>query len=272
MALAILQWRKSLGGGPGRSRARLYLLALALTVAVGIAAELIQALGFGEASAGDVARDALGATAFLLVAVALDREPILGTVRVPRAIAFLLAGLSLALALVPLTSTAIAYLGRDAAFPRLCGFDAAWEGKFVAVHEADLEKTRPPEGWGHEASNRAGRVVFRAETCPRLSMNEPHPDWRGHERLVFDSFSELPEPVTLYLRIHDRHHNDNFRDRFNRALIIQPGPNRISILLRDVQTAPRGREMDMSRIRGLVLFADRPRKGFVLYFDDFRLE
>jgi hypothetical protein len=175
-------------------------------------------------------------------------------------------------AFVSLTATAIAYLGRDAAYPRICGFEAAWEGKFVSAHEADLEKTQPPEGWGRKPSDRVGHVVFRPGAYPGLSIGEPHPDWRGFEVLVFDVYSELPEPVELVLRIHDRDHNDNYWDRFNRTLVIHPGASRISIPLRDVQTAPRGREMDMSRICGLVLFADHPREPFDLCFDDFRLE
>jgi hypothetical protein len=184
----------------------------------------------------------------------------------------LVAALLLALAFIPLITTAAAYLGRDAAFPRICGFEAAWETKFVSAKEADLEKTRPPEGWGREPADRVGRLVFWPGTYPGLSIGEVHPDWRGFERLVFDVYSKRPEPVKLVLRIHDRGHNNDYWDRFNRALIIQPGASRISIPLRDVQTAPRGRLMDMSRIRGLVVFADHPREALVLYFDDFRLE
>jgi hypothetical protein len=272
VALAILRWRRSLCGRPGGPRLRFYLQALALTIAAGVAAELIQAPGPGDTSAGDVARDALGATAFLLVALAFDREPIHGRTRVPRETALLLAVLLLALALVPLAATSIAYLGRNAAFPRICGFDAAWERKFVSAHEADLERTPAPEGWGRKPSDRVGRVVFRPGMYPGLRIGEPHPDWRGFERLVFDVYSELPEPVALDLRIDDHRHNEDYWDRFNRTLILQPGASCISIPLRNVQTAPRGREMDMSHVRGLALFANHPGEAFVIYFDEFRLE
>jgi len=272
VALAFLRWRESRGVRPDGSRLRLYLPALALTLAAGIVAELIQALGPGETSAGDVARDALGATAFLLVAHAFDRAPLHAGVRAPRSLALLLAALVLAVAFVPLAVTSIAYLGRDAAFPRICGFDAAWERKFVSVHDAELERISPPTAWEPRPSGRVGRVTFRPAIYPGLRIAEPHPDWRGFERLVFDIYSEQPEPIVLELRIDDRHHDESYRDRCNRTLTIAPGANHFSIALRDVQTAPQGREMDMARIRSLVFFAHHPREGFGLYFDGFRLE
>jgi len=257
VALAFLALLRRRGSGPGRSGIRPYLQSLALTVAAGILAECIQALG---------------ATAFLLAASAFDHSVMHGRIRLPRRAALLMAVLLLLPAFIRLAESAVAMVQRDAAFPRFCDFDNSWERKFVLAQEADLERTRPPEGWGRHAGDRVGCLVFHEGTYPGLSIQTVHPDWTGYHVLVFDTYSQLPGPTQLVLSIHDIGHNSAYHDRFNRELTIVPGANHISIPLRDMQTAPQGREMDMSRICGLVIFADHPTEAFVLYFDAFHLE
>ena len=85
-------------------------------------------------------------------------------------------------------------------------------------------------------------------------------------------FSESAAPLDLVLRIHDIHHDNEYGDRFNRVLVIRPGPNRISIPLAEVRSAPRGRPMDMTHIRNITLFAARPSEAFAVYIDGIELE
>jgi hypothetical protein len=269
MILRFLQTDGACGNGPC---VRVYGLALALTIGAGVMTELIQSVGFGDASAGDVARDAAGATAFLLIAAAFDPRLVRGGLQSSRAIMILGAAVLLTLAFIPLTKMAVAHFRRDAAFPMICGFDAPWEATFVSAQEAEMEARQPPEGWGRNPSDRVARLAFRRGSHPGLTIRKPHPNWTGFQRLVFEVFSELAKPVTLVLRIHDIGHDNDYWDRFNRNLIIEPGANRISIPLREVETAPRGRKMDLSRICGMVLFADHPQEPFVLYLDAFHLE
>jgi len=56
------------------------------------------------------------------------------------------------------------------------------------------------------------------------------------------------------------------------SIQVEPGTNEIVVLLAEVQAGPKAREMDMARIRNLVLFAVRPTKAFSVYIDSFRLE
>jgi len=272
VALAIWQVLRHRAGGPKGSPVLGYLLALALTVAAGAIAEYLQFLGAGDADIHDVARDALGAGAFLLAASAFDHG--LAPTRSPafRPLALLGAAVLLGAAFVPLTGTVIALVRRDLAFPTICDFDGSWQTKFVGAKEGTLERTSPPAGWAPAPAGRVGRVGFAIGTYPGLAIGTLHPNWLGYKTLVFDGYSELPQPVKLVFSIHDIGHEQDYHDRFNRELTIQPGANHISIPLQDIRMAPRGRQMDLSRMCGLVLFADHPSEAFVLYVDGFHLE
>jgi hypothetical protein len=64
-------------------------------------------------------------------------------------------------------------------------------------------------------------------------------------------------PLTLTVRVHDRAHDNRASDRFNRTFTI-PGATRqtVSFALADIERAPLGRTLDLSRVAGLILFGD----------------
>lgn len=272
VALAVLTLLRGRFGGVGRSPVRPYLAALGLTVAAGVLAEGIQALGIGDPELGDVVRDALGASAFLLAAAAYDRGWERRGRRPPRRGPLIAAVLILLPAFFPLAATEVAVLQRDREFPDLCDFDRSWSTRFFLLQEADLERTPPPEGWRPAPPGRVARLRFHPGTYPGISLRNVHQNWTGYHALGFDVYSELPAPVALHLSVYDIHHKWIYHDQFNRELSIAPGVNRISIPLRDVQAGPRDRNMDLSRMYGLVLHASHPDRAFDLYLDGFRLE
>ena len=81
-----------------------------------------------------------------------------------------------------------------------------------------------------------------------------------------------PQPVDVYVRIHDVHHEGEATDRFSRRLTLMPGANPIAISLKDVKFAPETRAMNMRRVRSVMLFANAPEQAIELYLGDFRLE
>jgi hypothetical protein len=76
----------------------------------------------------------------------------------------------------------------------------------------------------------------------------------------------------MTLRIHDRWHTQEYRDRYNREFVIPPGVNQIRVPVGQIAGAPAGRRMDLAAIDGVGMFVVRPESNFVLYFDNFRLE
>ena len=58
--------------------------------------------------------------------------------------------------------------------------------------------------------------------------------------------------------MHDRAHNFQFRDRFNRDFTLRAHERlEIAIPITEIEHAPAGRLMDLSQIAGVVVFRDR---------------
>jgi hypothetical protein len=249
----------------GARRPSLYIAVFLMTAAVGLFTEIVQALAGGDAEFEDIGRDIAGAASFLAIAATCDRRHAFRGASgrwIIRAGSLLLAGITV----IPVALLGRAYLARNAAFPTILDFRAGWSRQLLKLSDADITLNPPdPSGW-------SARITFHPAVFPGLTLEEPYPDWTRYNRLSFTIFSRLAEPVRIVLRIDDIHHNNNHGDRFNRNLEIIPGVNHISIPLSDIRRAPRKRQMDMTHIYRLLLFANRPASSFSLDFDTFRLE
>ena len=114
-------------------------------------------------------------------------------------------------------------------------------------------------------------VCFPAH-YPGIRLEELYPDWRGSSHFRVEVYSGLPVARSLIIRIDDSHHNHEYADRFNQAVLISPGLNHIHILMDKIRHAPLGRELDLGAIKSVGLFAIRPPEEFSLYLDNIRLE
>lgn len=180
--------------------------------------------------------------------------------------------LMLGATILPVAGWAYAYRDRELRFPELLGFSSYWEMKFVKTSGSDVDVVPPPAGWKKSAGDRVGRVVFHTKKYPSIRINEPYPDWHGYSHFQLDIFSELPTSQSMAIRIDDIHHNNEYTDRFNKAITIAPGLNHIQIPIDAIRQAPVGREMDLNTMKAVLLFAVNPPEEFTLYVDSIRLE
>ena len=274
--LAALLMRRPLATWrPAWTGSRLSWAAFAATLVVGGATELLQLLQpTRAASVGDLLRDAAGAGAFLVLRTAWrERE----TARGPRTAPHLpgaRAALGVALlgaVAAPLLLVMAQNAGRNRAFPTLFRLDGSWwERPLVSADNAEFVPALA--GRGNAPTSRLARLSLRPGQYPGLVLDEPYPDWRGCERLTFTVVSELDAPLTLTIRINDAAHDHRYSDRFNRRLTIEPGETRIEVPLDEVRRAPRDREMDMRRIRLIVLYAYRLDRPVTLRLGPVRVE
>jgi hypothetical protein len=69
-------------------------------------------------------------------------------------------------------------------------------------------------------------------------------------------------PSTVTVRVHDRLHNLAHDDRYNRTFELPARSSQtLRIPLEEIRLAPQGRQMDMTAIRGIIVFqsaADEP--------------
>jgi hypothetical protein len=75
------------------------------------------------------------------------------------------------------------------------------------------------------------------------------------------------------IRVHDRQHNLAHDDRYSQAFELPPrSAQALRIPLDHIRLAPRGRQMDMTAIRGLILYQDAPNRLPDFSVSEIRLE
>ncbi|MDH3284669.1 MAG: VanZ family protein [Acidobacteriota bacterium] len=248
----------------------LYTIAFAVTAFIAAFMELIQVIGSRSASLHDWLRDLAGAAAGLILYASLGhRAPgaaraVIWTTRLV-AVAVMLSGL------IPVVRLSHAYIRRDAAFPVLGAFEAPWESTFWRAQEGALDLVAPPPGWPREEGARVARVRLEPGRYPGVRLREPYENWEAYDTLELSLYSPDPEPFTLSLRIHDASHTNAQDDRYNTRFEIGPGSHTLRIALDDVRRAPEGRELDLCRVAGLIIFVARLQEPRTLYLDDVRL-
>jgi len=256
---------------------RTWWTAFVVTLVVGAATECLQVFQANrEASIEDFLRDIAGAGALLLLVAAVPwGAPGAGPIRTRRGrlSAAAVAMVLLVAAGAHLAMTAALYAARDRAFPTLFALDGSWwERRLVEPSGSTLTPaSMVPRGLAATGELLA-RLDLEPGTYPGIAFDEPYPDWRGYRRLVFAVVSDLDRPLSLVVRVHDAAHDQRTADRFNRSLVIHPGINRVAIPIDEIRMAPDRREMDLRRIRGVILFAYRLVEPTHVYLGALRLE
>lgn len=200
-----------------------------LSVAAGIilyaaATELLQAVVERHPSVSDFRNDLLGAAVAMLLH--WRRDAAAAWARTCLASAAVVLG---AVATQPLAWTLAAYAHRTLRTPVLWKADSRLFGRFST--------------WEH------GRQ-------PALTVHEPVRDWRGWNHLEVQIENPQPVEQPVVLRIHDLHHDQRYRDRYNERFVLAPGSRAtLRIPLERIRSAPQGRDLDMAAIRGIIVFS-----------------
>jgi VanZ family protein len=225
----------------------------------------------------DMAQDGLGAVTGILLLIAMDRpkatrpwQIALRKAAVPLCILLMLIGLW------PLIACLNDYWQRNRVFPSLITFEQRWHETFL-WQDAGTRVSAPPEalpvGWPTDRKSTLAEIrIAPSDAYPGVGVAEPFPDWHAYRYLTFDLYNLEADPLTLMLRVHDFEHNQDQYDRFHRLLTVEPGWQHFRIALRDVQTGPRDRLMNMHSIDGVKLFAIKPRKPIRFLWGNLQLE
>ncbi|BCR05977.1 hypothetical protein DESUT3_30460 [Desulfuromonas versatilis] len=154
-------------------------------------------------------------------------------------------------------------------FPVLADFETPFEsGRMWGNSRYRVELGTTAHGRG------ALRVELNTDRYSGVYLKHFPGDWRGFEQLGLEVFNPGKEPLELHFRIHDRAHLGNrsrYSDRFNTRFILQPGWNPIRVSLAEVRRAPRDRELDLSQVQGVGLFAAKLEQPVVIFLDHLRL-
>jgi VanZ family protein len=252
-AIALL-FLTLLQGEPPR-RFGSYALAFVLTVSCGAGTEVAQAFVARDPSILDVLRDALGASTALAGFATLVPGADARGRGAWRTLGAMLACVGFIVVVTPLSICLAAYANRDLRFPTLLEACSPLDRYFLSGGHAEFVPSGGPR------TSRCGSVL-RVElgTVPYagITLDEPYPDWRSAHTLVLDLRNPGDLDLSLVVRVHDRAHNYQYPDRFNREFTLRAREQReISIPITEIEHAPASRLMDLSQIAGIIVFRDR---------------
>jgi hypothetical protein len=224
----------------------LYVCAGLAGIGAGFISEVIQRPLRRDASWEDVFADALGAVCAVAAYALVDKRHSLQ--RWHRLVALAIVLACTATYVAPIATMTRAYLHRNGQFPVLADFHSRLELYWtmsLGVRREIIDDTLD--------------VEFAADNFPGLSFHEPVPDWNGYHALLIDIENLGTETLHLGVRVHDRHHRQQYNDRFNRHYQLGPGERKtLRISLEDIRRAPRSRQLDMRQISDITLFRARP--------------
>ncbi len=234
-----------------------YVVAFAFTVLCGAGTEVAQAFVDRDPSLLDVLRDALGASTalagFATLVPGADARGRGGW----RVMGALFAFVGFAIMMAPISIALAAYARRDLRFPTLLEACSPLDRYFLRGGGADVNVV-PSTGPTTSPCGSALRVEFGTAPYAGIHLEEPYPDWRTAHTLVLDLRNPGELDLPLALRVHDRAHNFQFRDRFNREFTLRAHERlEIAIPIAEIEHAPADRLMDLSRIAGVAVFRDR---------------
>ena len=245
-----------------RPRRKAYVTAFLAALGLGIMIEILQSFAGRPGSLFDVMTDAAGiltglASWAVLAGAPADRRT--WTLQSSWPVAIALAGATV-IAWEPLQA-ARAYADRAVSFPTIAQFRGSLDLAFIEPQGASAEIVELPDRWSRTAGERALRITY-ADRQPRaVQVVEPSSDWRGYSAVAVDITNPGESELRLTFRIFDAAHRMDYRDRFNLPIAI-PGRTRatVRVTLDAVETAPRSRRMDLSRIADVMLFG-QPADG-----------
>lgn len=253
-----------------------YGIAFLVSMAVGVVLEISQIGTARNADPADLARNLAGTLVFLGLRLSADPEIMellpgrnYLTVTRLRAICAVL----FLFCLAPIGLETWVRIARNEAYPAVADFNKRWSWYLLETHGASVRRSNPPPDW-REAQ---GRKVLKLRTrtsshYPRIKLDEPYPDWSGHNSLSLCIYSVESEPFPIDIKIHDYERREEYSDRFTREFTIQPGLNKLRLPLEEVRKGPEGREMNMRDIESITLLLDHPKVRRTFYLDSFYLD
>ena len=209
--------------GGWRANVNKAILAFAAALVFAVLSEAAQIPTSRDASWSDIFSNAMGAAIGLLAIPTMTNRVRLKVVS--RSLAVIL----LIISCLPLIQASAAYVERDRVFPDI--YNDAWptRSEFISLRGMAID------------------------------FGNLYPDWSDYSTLTIEIEVESAQAFPLIVRVHDKEHlkgSQPHSDRFNRQFTLQPGSNVLEIPLAEIASGPTTRQLDLSRIDGLVLFSN----------------
>jgi hypothetical protein len=242
---------------------RQYAAAIAAAAGLGLATEILQALGHRDASWLDLRSDVLGAIAFGAMFTVVDGR--LGSVTLCR-IACAVGAVLMLVHSAPFAKTVLAYVRRNEAFPVVFEAGDNTPDAFVGALRSRLAYEPLPAEFASYANEQALHIQFGSGEWLGMAVDEPYPDWTGYGALALDMTNSSDQVLAMAIRVHDRAHDHRFEDRFNRSFNLAPRTRTTLVIpLAEIERGPVARKLDLQQVAQLVLFTSGENESRDLY-------
>ncbi len=241
---------------------------LVIVFVLSILSEAAQIPGPRDASVQDLVSDWLGAAAVLFFARAFGTDKAIS--RGGRVTYALIGTAVLLFALSSLIGVSAAYIERGYQRPVLVSFDAHFGRYFRRTQHASLQLIGDPAN-----AQKLAKITLNDGAWPGVTFHDIWPDWRSYSTLIIEFGLEGDAPLDVNVRVHDRKHrlgDQPYGDRFNRSLTLRQSRYTMRIPLEDIRDAPKGRQMNLSQIDGIVIFCSSKNVGRSFQLLEIRLE
>lgn len=242
-----------------------WITILTITFLLGISIELMQYGTTRTPNAGDVLRDLTGSLLILVFGPLGKRiQP------VDRLLSLKLPVVLLTLILLwPLTRSIVDEVIAWHQFPLLSGFETSFE-----IDRWEGGDRLSVESITSISNDKLLKLSLTTDKYSGTALKYFNGNWVSARTLKISLYNPDTIPLQVTCRIHDLQHTDGheeYEDRYNRSFLLITGWNQIEINLDEVKESPSSRNMDMSRIRGVGLFAVSLPTPRTLYLDEVRL-
>jgi hypothetical protein len=112
---------------------------------------------------------------------------------------------------------------------------------------------------------------FNKPDYPGLTPMIKENNWSGFNELSFDIYNPDGQSITVSVRIDDKKDYPEYKERYNKRFILDPGMNNIRVPFNTLVTSGTGRTLKLKEIQRLLIFIANPDRKIVLYVDYIRL-
>jgi VanZ family protein len=240
------------------------LIIFGITISLGVLVELFQYGVDRSPDMGDIFRNMLGACIAIAFLLPIRKS-------VPKATMLIFRSTLILLILAQFYPVVIDLIDEHHArrdFPVLSDFQTPYQ-----VHRWTGDAAIEIENIGSRG-NRAMRADLTTQVYSGVALKYFPTDWQAYQWFQFRIYNPSADAIKITCRIHDRSHIQGvqrYLDRFNTTRSIPHGWNTITISLEEVRRAPDNRQMDLSQIYGVGIFASRLPYPRNIYIDGVRL-
>jgi len=146
-------------------------------------------------------------------------------------------------------------------FPVVSAFDSSLEKSRWSINGCEIKSTK--DGW---------EITIKDKTdYPGLFLKDRVSDWSAMAGLSIQVYLEGDRPLEMWVRVDDLRDNPSYFNRFQKPVILQPGPNTVILERNAVEIATGGRKMDLGEIHAFGMFFSRQDTGRVIRLTQVRI-